>query len=536
MKCEIYLHNNYYLWENTKSNDVTIYHKGYVFIGNKLEDFSNITKNIIQKIEKNDSDSLKKYLNSLNGCFAVVIEHPNFIFASVDRIRSIPLFYSKTKKRFILSDDANYIRAELKPTINEINAAEFLLTGFVTGQRTLFDDIFQLQVGEYLIYHKNSFTFEKDFYFRFHHQDFFGCSEDELIEKLDDVMISVFKRLIQATVDHGKQIVVPLSGGIDSRLIVAMLKRLGVDNVLCFTYGQKNDVEVQISKKVADALHYKWHLVKHNRKMLYGLFHSKEMETYQRYAGNLISLPHIQDFFALYYLKNNHVISKDSVIVPGHTGMICGGCLPDIFDLKIGLSIDKVSQYCLNRHYNLWKRSDGRVPERFIEYIKESTNFTNIKNNEDTADFIEIFDFNERQAKFIVNSVRAYEYHNFEWALPLCDLELMNYFIKIPLDKRIKKSFYTIIFAKNMFTNYVPEIKDINCTTFMKYNNYKKNYSIMNPLNLHPFIFAILFAPTVQSIIYRIDKDFRKYIAGKKYIILPSVNYFFSEHYIKLIR
>jgi asparagine synthase (glutamine-hydrolysing) len=442
MKCEIYLHNNYYFWENTKSNDVTIYHKGYAFIGNKLEDFSNITKNIIQKIEKNDSDSLKKYLNSLNGCFAIVIAHPNFIFASVDRIRSIPLFYSKTKKRCIVSDDANHIRVEIKPTMNEINAAEFLLTGFVTGQRTLFDDIFQLQVGEYLIYTKNSGTFEKDFYFRFHHQDFFDCSDEELIEKLDDVMISVFKRLIKTTVDRGKQIVVPLSGGLDSRLIVAMLKRLGVENVLCFTYGRKNDVEVQISKKVANTLGYEWHFVKYTRRMLYDMFHSKEMKMHQRYAGNFTSLPHIQDYFAVYYLKNKNIISKNSVIVPGHPGMIYGGYFPEILKYYINLDIKNISKYCLDRHYVIWKWSDKKLAEQFISNIRESIKLTCANDIEDVAGFIDEFNFNERQAKYIINSVRAYEFLNFQWSLPLCDLSLVNFFLKVPYQQRIKKNLY----------------------------------------------------------------------------------------------
>jgi asparagine synthase (glutamine-hydrolysing) len=531
MKCEFYLNNNYYLWENTKSNDVTIYHKGYAFIGNKQEVFSNITKNIIQIIEKNDIDSLKKYLFSLNGCFAVVINHPNFIFASVDRIRSIPLFYSKKKKRFILSDDANYIRAELKPTMNEINAAEFLLTGFVTGQRTLFNNIFQLQVGEYLIYEKNSDIFEKDFYFRFHHQDFFDCSEEELIEKLDEVMIGVFKRLIKTTVDRGKQIVVPLSGGYDSRLIVAMIKRLGVEDVVCFTYGRKNDVEVQISKKVANVLGYEWHFVKYSRKMLYDLFHSKEMDAYQRYGGNLTSLPHIQDYFAVYHLKKNNIIFNDSVIVPGHTGdMISGGHFPDISTLKIGPSLDQVSKYCLNNHYNLWKWSDDELSERFIEKIKESTNLFDIKNNEDTADFIELFDFNERQAKFIINSVRAYEFFNSSWNLPLWDSELIEFFLRVPIDFRFKQRLYIDYISSQYF-------KDVNINNIPTDKTRQINYydCIKNLLFPNPLFYSFFFVPMLQTKIYQVDK-YCKSIIGKQSFLSLSINSILSDNYIKLTR
>ena len=39
-----------------------------------------------------------------------VIETRDNLLCVVDRIRSIPLFYTKTDAQFIISDDANYIQ------------------------------------------------------------------------------------------------------------------------------------------------------------------------------------------------------------------------------------------------------------------------------------------------------------------------------------------------------------------------------------------------------------------------------------------
>jgi asparagine synthase (glutamine-hydrolysing) len=69
--------------------------------------------------------------------------------------------------------------------------------------------------------------------------------------------------------------VVPLSGGLDSRIIVAMLKRLGVEDVICFTYGKKGNREAEISRQVAEALGYRWYFVEYTKEKLYDGYHSR---------------------------------------------------------------------------------------------------------------------------------------------------------------------------------------------------------------------------------------------------------------------
>ena len=54
---------------------------------------------------------------------------------------------------------------------------------------------------------------------------------------------------------------------------------------------------------------------------------------------------------------------------------------------------------------------------------------------EQAADTFECWDCQERQAKFIVNSVRAYEFFGFEWRLPLFDAELMDFWSRIAVGR-----------------------------------------------------------------------------------------------------
>ena len=62
-------------------------------------------------------DALKDLLLDFNGSFSLVIETRDSLLCVVDRIRSIPLFYAKTDSQFIISDDANYIRDQIKPQV-----------------------------------------------------------------------------------------------------------------------------------------------------------------------------------------------------------------------------------------------------------------------------------------------------------------------------------------------------------------------------------------------------------------------------------
>ena len=46
---------------------------------------------------------------------------------------------------------------------------------------------------------------------------------------------------------------------------------------------------------------------------------------------------------------------------------------------------------------------------------------------EDAQDAFEVWDWQERQAKWIVNSVRNYEFYGYEWRMPLWYNEIMDY-------------------------------------------------------------------------------------------------------------
>ena len=474
MNVDIHLENSYFPWTKIDENNLKCWQRGDLYYKNNqlqvpetLSLFHSLTCHL-----KNYSNQLKDLFFHFNGSFSLVIETPDSILCVVDCNRSIPLFYAKTDSQFIISDDANYIRDQIRPQFNEKNGAEFLVTGYVTGRETLFDGIFQIQAGEFMSYSKNNNQITSFFYYEFCHEDYFSDSEKELLQRLDEVFVHVFQRLIASTKGKGLQIVVPLSGGLDSRLIVAMLKRLGVDDVICFSYGQKGNYEAEISKKVAEALGYQWYFVEYTHKKWYQCYHSDEASEFKRYSGNLSSLPHFQDFLAVQELQKEGKIPKKSVFIPGHCGnLIAVYCLPRKI-LEISPDFDHFVTCYWKEHYSLWPWDELEQGEElkniFRKKIQKSVGNIDIHDAKSVANAIEFFNGYERQAKFIVNSVRVYEYFGYAWRIPIVDRELNDFFLKVPLQYRMRddENYLYMQYAKNvLFIEDLKKLQDIDCTT-----------------------------------------------------------------------
>ena len=480
MKIDIHLENPYFPWTKAEENNLKCWHKGDLYYKNnqlKTPEILSLFRSL-QSSLKNYNNLVKDLLLCFNGSFVLVIETPDNILCLVDHFRSIPLFYAKTDSQFIISDDANYIRDQIRPQFNEKNGAEFLVTGYVTGRETLFDGIFQIQAGEYLNYSKNDNHITPIFYYKFWHEDYFSDSQEELLKRLDEVFVHVFKRLIASIKGKGLQIVVPLSGGLDSRIIVAMLKRLGVDDVICFSYGQKGNYEAEISKKVAEALGYQWYFVEYTHDKWYQCYHSDEASAFERYAGNLSSLPHFQDFLAIQELHKEGKIPKKSVFIPGHCGnQIAVYCLPRKV-LESTPDFDHFVTYYWQEHYSLcpWieqERGGGELKTIFRKKIQQSVGDIDIYDAKSVANAIEFFNGYERQGKFIVNSLRVYEFFGYVWRIPIVDGDLNDFFLKVPLKYRMRndESYLYMQYAKNvLFIDNLKELQDIDCTTKILYN------------------------------------------------------------------
>lgn len=385
---------------------------------------------------KNETEIIE-IIRELNGIFSIVIKTERELFAAVDSTRTFPLFYSLKNNELYLSDDSYSIINGKEYQLDETSKAEFLYTGYVTGDNTLIKNLNQIKAGNVLSFKKELKQIE---YHNFKIQEKgvkFNRDSSSLFKVIEDSI----KRLIESV--EGKTIVIPLSGGYDSRVIATMLRKLNYSNVVCFSYGNINSIDAKISKEVANRLNYKWIFVDYEKLDFSGEYlNSKEFIDYYKYAFNHVSVFLLQDYFAVKYIKENGLVPSNSVIVPGHSGDFLVGNHLYPFD-KNKMSKEKIKRQILKRHFVL----KGYFKNKNIEN-KLLNSFS-----ENYLSYSEIDNFNlkERQSKFIVNANKVYEFFGYEHRVPLWDIKLIDYFKELNFNQKLNSKLYFETIIQTIF-------------------------------------------------------------------------------------
>jgi len=496
---EIKLENNYaYKWETNEGLSVK---------GNINREFDPSSNKLVNHLI-NSKDSFEKILKNNNSFFSMVLETEKNIYAAVDHLRMYPLFYSIRNGSAYLSDDANWIRQRIQEQeMDEIAATEFLMTGYVTGSDTLYPGVKQLQAGEYLIYNRISKSVKVNRYSEFAISKELGFNKETALNKLDQIHINVFERLIESL--NGRTAVLPLSGGYDSRVIAMMLKRLGYENVICFTYGRPGNWEAKVSKEIADSLDYEWVFVSYTPEKWRTWFASNARKRYFDISNGLTSLAHIQDHMAIEELKDKGLIPEDSVIIPGHTAMLSFGG----YKQSTG-NINQAISAIVKKHYSLWNWS-YKKNDRFKDELEEKV-YQAIESFENQGHTIEnsiyLWELSERHAKFICNSVRAYEQFGYEWRMPLWEKEMVEFWLNVPHEYRINKTFYKEYFngqfvsGKKTISNPNAENENVRINPFK--DKIKKN----------ALIYETLIKVNKTSTYYKHPLDWYKIISYPEYL------------------
>lgn len=383
----------------------------------------------------------------LNGFFAVIRELGDEVHIVVDHMRSIPVFYGEKDGQWYVSDDAHWVRREVGDTsCDPLAEAEFERAGYVTGSDTLYPHVKQVQAAEVLAIRPSGVDpkIDRSLHYLFKYEKPFDVSFEELIEMHEAVLTRAIERMIRWA--NGRCLCIPLSGGLDSRLISVMLKRLKYDNVCAFTYGQPGNYQWRISEQVARNLGMKLHLIPYDNESWRRWFHSEERKAYYRLADGLVSLPHIQDWPAVWELKRNGLLPADAAFVPGHSGNCPTG---DHIRQECAEPGERPGQdlFCrtiLKYHYRLAKSDPNgelvaRLRERILSRLPPGYGFASL---EEVSNAHEQWEWQERQAKFVVNSVRVYDFWGYGWWMPLWDVDYLDFWSKVPFRLRVGQVLY----------------------------------------------------------------------------------------------
>lgn len=425
----------YLQYKNNSFEPATCWCAGSVFLQDRLLNLPELSQCLTSAITE---QTLPELLKQLNGFFSIVLHYRQNYWLISDRLRSRPLFYRYQDRAWQISDNA-YVLLKDSDSVDPLSAEEFLHCGYVTGAATLIQHIAQVEAAQYLCLSEASPEPDQGCYDLFwpENPDTSVFSHQEYCEKLDVALTAAIKRLIQ--VANGRTILVPLSGGYDSRALALYLKKSGYAKVECFTFGKADSFEVKTACSVAAALNFKLHRVTYQVSDWLQLKHCTTFARYKQQIHNLVSVPNIQVYPALQKLLAQGIITPDTIVVPGHTGdFVSGGHIPR---LKQRSTCSDVTNAIWQRHYDL-----NRKPPSVALQAKLLQQVSGLWQPDAGANSAiscaEAWNYRERQTKFIVNSNRYYDFWQLDWWMPLWDWQFVKVWQQVPLSLRRNKGLW----------------------------------------------------------------------------------------------
>jgi asparagine synthase (glutamine-hydrolysing) len=488
---------NQYLWEINKNNKG---HTCYSVGGSINLDFIIDTNEIVVK------NLISELLDKKVG-FCGICETPKYTIAYVDRVRSYPLFYSIVNNELYISNRVEELEIfDYKYDDNSVT--ELQMSNFVSGKNTIFKNVFQIKPGEVLIYNKNNNVFEINKYYSYYSESNFSQNRCELIKQHSNIVNSIFNRLIEKII--GKDVLIPLSGGMDSRLILCKLKSLGCKNIKTFSYGPVGNHDAKWAKRIAKQLDVPWIFVPYNKNNVFNFFWSDNRKEYWKFAFNGVSIPFMVDEIAIDNLISNGYISdvENTVVINGQSGdFISGGHVTGYhlkeIDPEKNYNVDIILNAIIGKHYSLnavlLEKYRKMILDRIIQELGVSKNHS--YKGEHLIKLYERWECEERQSKCVINGQRSYDYHNIDWDLPLWDIEMMNFWSKIPYKYKINQNLYKeYLNQENLYGIF----KDFNPSIW----NWQRGGMMIFPIAK---IVGLLFGHNAKVKFYNIFKYFGRY-------------------------
>ncbi|HOU47129.1 MAG TPA: hypothetical protein PLL99_04950, partial [Chitinophagales bacterium] len=141
--------------------------------------------------------------------------------------------------------------------------------------------------------------------------------------------------------------------------------------------------------------------------------------------------PHEQEFFALYYLKERKIIPENAVVMNG----FCQ-------DIHAGSFMEEKIKFDLHNH--IFEKHAINPPLADYENSWEGYREWLIKN---------------RLSKFIINSVRVYEYFGLDFYLPFWQKDWIEFWYSLKKEQLQHQQFYLEYLFSGIFEKYKIDIK-----------------------------------------------------------------------------
>lgn len=194
--------------------------------------------------------------NYLEGMFAIALfdRKKKQLILARDHFGKKPLCYSyKAGKYLAFSSEIPSLRhfGQISNEIDHTSLLRYLLFEYIPANGTIFEGIKKISPGSYLLYEDDCIK-EKTYWQLEYHPQYETLSREEAISRLEYLLKEAVTKRLVSDVPLGAF----LSGGIDSSLVVALMKQKKAEKVRTFTiaFTEKSFDECEHANLVADYL------------------------------------------------------------------------------------------------------------------------------------------------------------------------------------------------------------------------------------------------------------------------------------------
>ena len=431
---------------------------------------------------------LRETLQKVRGMFAFALfdREEDSLYLVRDRIGEKPLYYGKTRARFVFASDLASLEC-LEDFGNKVSPEAlkiYFQHGYIPAPYSIYEGIYKLEPGTFVTVRNMGETILRDCYWSAEkmaiegQNNLFKGSEEEAAEELERLLKESIKLQMLADVPVGAF----LSAGIDSSTTVALMQELSQQPVKTFTIGVESAQynEAIAAKEIAQRLgtdHTEWYISPYEARQVIpqlGYYYSEPFADSSQIPTMLVSKLARQrvtvalsgdggdELFAGYnfyeYVKNVwEQITRFPRILRRPGGWVARN-MPLLKNTKMARSGSVLSCKTPEELYN-WMRTgffDGKILTQNPKVYTQN-------------DLCEPWIFDEKQQNIMLMDLimyhpddilvkvdRAAMAFSLETRIPMLDVKVVEFAWSVPFDYK-KKSGVTKKVLRDVLYKYVPK-------------------------------------------------------------------------------
>lgn len=425
---------------------------------------------------ENTRDLFEKTAKKCNNKRTLFIEYNNRASSLIlknDRFGTVPIYYYPGKDWFIFSTSFFGVLKYLeKKELNADAISGILNFGYVLYDRTIEKNIEKLGYAEKIKISNEAIQRSKYWDFSINEETI--EIEKDRVDYISGELANKLEKAIVESLPENGNVLIPLSGGLDSRLILSMVyQNIDVNRIRLFTFGQKGTQDFEFASKVANEL---------------GLKHHKEIIPSE--SSSDFRKINWKEYFEDKIISNSGRIE----IIPGRlSGLVTKQILPENMCLLSGFMGDPLYGSHLNAAMfksspNGWENDYRKILKKQakcasslpfqlnIEGIKDAPQeFINtFRQFKTTAGRAMFWDFAVRQQSYIKFGQIEQYLGEVPVRLPFLDPELFEFSTgSIPMNWKLNEFIY-VEAQKKLFNKKLLDIPDTHSVALTLGNNKMK--------------------------------------------------------------